>query len=185
VLFAADDCVHILSPAGEEIRTTSPITASITCLATLGDEIYAGAADGRVWNQNPLGHPGLADADTWTIVHSMRVAPEAIVARAWGGVVELVIPAGSDGIVGVYPETGVAARLVESVTPVRRVWASDDALVGLGENRDRLVVLHTSMPGREGRVVPLARTFGGLIQDACIVTSDEATKRRSDEGKSA
>jgi len=37
------------------------------------------------------------------------------------------------------------------------------------------VVLHSAMPGRTGRVVPLARELGATIQDACIVTSDEAT----------
>ncbi len=172
VLFAADDRVYIIRDAGEEMHTTSPVTAPITCLATLGDEIYAGTADGRVWSQSPAGHPGLADADTWTVVHHTRSALESIVVRSWGDLVELVIPAGGDGISGVYPETGVVARLVESLVPVRRVWASDDALVGLSENRDRLTVLHTSMPGRAGRSVPLARLLGGLIQDACLVTSE-------------
>jgi hypothetical protein len=172
VLFAADDSVCILGAAGEELRRTSPVTAPITCLATLGDDIYAGTADGHVWNQSPAGHPGLADADMWTVVHRTRSALESIVARSWGGLVELVIPAGSNGISGVYAEAGVVARVVESVVPIRRVWASDDTLVGLSENRDRLVVLHTSMPGRAGRAIPLARLLGGLIQDACIVTSE-------------
>jgi hypothetical protein len=173
-LFAADDCVHVVSATGEELRTTSPVTAPITCLATLEDEIYVGTADGRIWSQRPTGHPGLADADTWCVVHRAGSALESIIARRWGDLVELVIPAGADGVCAVYAEAGVLARLMDSPTPIRRVWASDDALVGLNENRDRLVVLHSAMPGRTGRAVPLARELGAAIQDACLVTSDEA-----------
>ena len=183
VLFAADDCVYIASAGSAELHTTSPVTAPITCLAVLGDEIYVGTADGRVWSQSPAGHPGLADADTWRVVHRAGTALESIIARSWGGLVELVIPAGREGVCAVYEEAGVVARLMDSPTPLRRVWASDDALVGLNENRDRLVVLHSAMPGRMGRAVPLARELGGSVQDACIVTSDEATKPQSHEGK--
>ncbi len=173
VLFAADDCVYFADAPGAALRATSPVTATITCLATVQDEVYAGTADGRVWNQNPHGHPGLADADVWSAVHRAGSALESIVARCWSGLVELVIPAGADGVCGVYGEAGVAVRLMEATTPIRRVWACDDAIVALNENRDRLVVLHASMPGRAGRPVALARELGGLIQDACIVTAAE------------
>jgi hypothetical protein len=172
VLFAADDRVYIMTAPTEEPHATSPVMAPITCLATLGDEIYAGTADGRVWNQSPAGHPGAADADTWSVVYRTRAALESIVVRTWGDLVELVVPAGGNGISGVYPETGVVARLVESLVPIRRVWASDDAFVGLSENRDRLTILHSSMAGRAGHSVPLARQLGGLIQDACLVTGE-------------
>jgi len=182
VLFAGDDCVYIASAGSAELRTTSPVTTPITCLAVLDDDIYVGTADGRVWNQNPAGHPGLTDADTWSVVHRAGTALESVIARSWGGLVELVIPAGGEGVCAVYEEAGVVARLMESPTPLRRVWASDDALVGLNENRDRLVVLHSAMPGRVGRAVPLARELGGSIQDACVVTSHEATEPRSHEG---
>lgn len=176
ILFAADDCVHVVSASGETVHVTSPLTASITCLATFEEEIYAGTADGRVYRQCPAGHAGLADADVWTLVHRARVVPESIVVRCWGDLIELVVPAGAEGVCGVYEEAGVVARLLESPVPIRRVWASDDAIVGLNENRDRLVVLHSAMPGRTGRVVPLARELGASIQDACIATSDEGKK---------
>ncbi len=182
-VFAADDCVHVVSASGETVHVTSPLTASITCLATFGEDIFAGTSDGRVYRQCPAGHAGLADADVWTLVHRARIVPESIVVRCWGDLIELVVPAGAEGVCGVYEEAGVVARLLESPVPIRRAWASDDAIVGLSENRDRLVVLHSAMPGRMGRVVPLARPLGGSIQDVCIATRHAGTEAPRHEGK--
>jgi hypothetical protein len=65
----------------------------------------------------------------------------------------------------------LVARLLTATTPIRRAWACDDTLVGLSENRDRLVVSNANLPERTGVDVPVARLLGRSIQDACIVTA--------------
>jgi hypothetical protein len=90
-------------------------------------------------------------------------------ARRWDDLVELVIPAGAEGVHGVYAEEGMVSRLLEAPVPVRRVWACDDVLMALADQRDRLIVLNGSMPARTGREVPIARLLGRSVHDACLV----------------
>ena len=68
------------------------------------------------------------------------------------------------------------ARLMESTVPIRRVWASDDLLVALSENRDRLLVMTQDAPDRRGREIPIGRMLGRSIQDATIITTTEAAE---------
>ena len=86
------------------------------------------------------------------------------------GLVELVVPAGSHGICGVYEEQQVTTRLLESPAAIRRAWACDDLVVGLNHLRDRLVIMNANLPARTGREAHLARLTSQTIQDACIVT---------------
>lgn len=164
VLLAADNRVHAFDLAGETAWQTGPADGSIHCLATLEDWVFAGTSTGALLRCD------LDLRDAWLPVHRARGAIESISARRWDDLVELVIPAGADGICGVYVGEGLVSRLLTAAQPIRRAWACDDLLVGLTETRDRLVVLSSAAAGREGVDVPIGRMLGAAVQDACVVT---------------
>jgi hypothetical protein len=168
VLFAADKHVHAFDRAGNALWESGPADSAIHCLAPLENWVYAGTEDGALLRAE-LRVPG-----PWLLVHRVMGAIESLQARRWDDLVELVLPAGSAGVAGVYAEEGIVARLLTAEFPVRRAWASDDTLIGLTETRDRLIVLNGNMPQCTGVEVPLARILGRPIQDACMVTGPPA-----------
>jgi len=165
LLLAADDAVHVFTPAGEPLRTLPTGRGPIHGLAVLGDDVYVSTADGLVlreaWRRPKI----------WEVLHRRSEPIESIQVRRWDDLVEVVIPAGPDGVLGIYENEGMVARLMTANVPIRRVWACDDTLVGLTENRDRLVIANANMPGRQGLDYPLARRLGHSLQDACLVTA--------------
>ncbi len=168
LVFAADNRVLAFGSKGEPLWTGGPAESAIHCLAVLDEHLYAGTSTGTLLRCD-LARPG-----EWLIVHRQAGPIESVCPRRWDDLVELVIPAGAQGISGVYAEEGIVARLMDCPLPIRRAWACDDALVGLTEPRDRLLVLTGAMAGRAGREVPIARLTGRPIQDVCIVTQREA-----------
>jgi hypothetical protein len=166
VWLAADNRARVYAASGEFCGESGPADGAIHCLTPLEDSVYAGTETGSLLCC-ALDTPG-----AWTVVHRASGAIESLTARRWDDLIELVIPAGSQGVCGVYAGEGIVARLLETTTAVRRAWACDDALVALSDGRDRLIVLHATMP-RTGRDVPLARMLRSPIQDACIVTRHE------------
>ena len=192
LVFAADNTLRMVPPdaASCEIGPLAPDT--LQCLCVLERTAYAGTSDGRVLQldlDRPDGwipvhrliapaavglHPEASENAPRTITPPGGATLESIVARRWNDLVELAIPAGADGICGIYVQERTALRLMEARVPIRRAWACDDLLVGLSDNRDRLVVLHASAGGRTGTEVPVARLLGRAIQDACIVTRETA-----------
>jgi hypothetical protein len=165
VLFGADDEVHVLAPDGQR-RHTLPIgRGSVHGIAVLDRTVYVTTSDGLVvedcWDT----------PNVWQVLHRRAEPIESVHARRWDDLVELVIPARADGVLGIYGDEGLVARLLTATTPIRRAWACDDTLVGLSENRDRLVVSNANLPERTGVDVPVARLLGRSIQDACIVTA--------------
>ncbi len=164
VLLAADTRVRAFDAAGDELWSTGAAESSIQCLAALEERLYAGTASGALLCCD-VRLPG-----EWLVVHRGTSAIESVQARRWDDLVELVIPTGATGVAGVYAEEGLVARLMEASQPVRRAWACDDTLVGLTENRDRLIVLTATMPGRTGVEVPVARLLSHAVQDVALVT---------------
>ena len=165
VLFGADDEVHVIAPTGEPRRTLSIGRGAVHDIAVLDRTVYVTTSDGLVledcWDT----------PNVWQVLHRRAEPIESVHARRWDDLVELVIPAGADGLLGIYGDEGLVARLLTATTPIRRAWACDDTLVGLSENRDRLVVSNANLPERTGVDVPLARLLGRSLQDACIVTA--------------
>ncbi len=169
VLFAADDEVYVLTPAGQ-VRHTLPVGRGVVRdIAVLDRTVYVTTSDGLVLEDR-------WDApDIWQVLYRRSGPIESIQARSWDDLVELVIPAGAEGVLGVYGHEGMTARLLAATAPIRRAWACDDTLVGLTESRDRLIVSNANMAQRAGVDVPLARLVGRSIQDACVVTRHEGT----------
>ena len=179
VYFAGDDCVYAIKPEAADVQVLGTAEDTIYSLAALGEKIYVGCGDGRVFRIDPR-YP-----DDWWLVYRTNDAIETIQARRWTDLVELVVPAGSHGICGIYDEQQVTTQLLESPTAIRRAWACDDLVVGLNNLRDRLIVMNANLPARTGRQAHLARLTSQTIQDACIVTRDVAAGESADEGMQA
>jgi hypothetical protein len=167
VLFAADDEIHVFSPTGQPHHTLPIGRGLVHGIAVLDRAIYVTTSDGLVL-EDQWDAPNI-----WQVLHRRSGPIESIQARRWDDLVELVIPAGPQGVLGIYAQEGIVSRLLDTSVPVRRAWACDDALVALSEHRDRLIVLRGTMPARTGQEVIVARLLGQLIQDACIVTSHQ------------
>jgi len=168
ILFATDDTVHVRDADGQSLDALDTGGDVIHSLAVLDEFLYVGTVRGRLLQDTLDGTGG-----TWLVLHRAPAAIESIIARRWTDLIELVIPAGVDGVCGIYGEEGVVARLLEAPQPIRRVWACDDLLLGMTETRDRLVVAHAGSSDRSGVSVSLAQHIGRTVQDACIVLEVE------------
>lgn len=163
LLLAADDCLHTYDPAADELTAIGTADDVIHSVAVLENQAFVGTAGGRLM-QLDLRRP-----DDWWQAYRVRGAIESISPRRWTDLVELVIPAGPEGVLGLYVEENVTVRLLDAPLSIRRAWAADDCVVGLADSRDRLIVMDTNSPDRRGREAPIARLTGHSIQDACLV----------------
>jgi|GEM_PF-1312788 len=163
IVFSTDDCVQIYDHASAALSVLNAADDIIHCLAANDGKLYVGTADGKLLRCE-IDYP-----DHWTVVQRAIGAIESVCLRRWTDLDEVILPAGSQGVNGVYGDDKIVARLMECDTPIRRAWASDDCVVGLSEGRDRLVVMHSSSSDRSSVEVPLARMTGDSIQDVCIV----------------
>lgn len=170
LLLAADDRAHGFAPDGQALWQSGRADGAIHALAPLDDSLYAATASGALLRCD-LALPG-----EWLVLHRAAGPIESVQARRWDDLTELVIPGGALGVCGVYAAEGIVARLLPAPFPIRRAWACDDALVGLSEHRDRLVVCSGAAEdaARAGREVPVARLLGSLVQDACLLTRTRA-----------
>lgn len=168
VYLAADDCVHVFDPDTAELRVQSTAGDVIHCLALDGQTLYVGTERGRLLRQES-GQP-----DDWFAPFHTSGPLESVAVRRWGDLVELVVPAGPQGIDAVYEEQNVVVRLVETGQSIRKAWACDDLVIGLNDRRDRLVVCRAAQPDRRGCEAAVSRLMGASIQDVCIVTHSAA-----------
>jgi hypothetical protein len=166
VLLAADNRVHAFDLAGETAWQTGPVDGSIHALAALESWLFVGTSTGALLRCD------LHLRDAWLPVHRARGAIESIDARRWDDLIELVIPAGPDGVCAVYVGERFIAHLLRPDVAVRRTWACDDTLVAMADGRDRLTVLGGAMPAGAGQDVNVARLLGSSMQDACLVTEE-------------
>jgi hypothetical protein len=162
----ADNHVRLFDVAGNPLDFPGELTSTVHCLTALDRGIYAGVEDGSLFAFH------LDGPDVWVRLHRAGGPFESIQARRWNDLVELVIPAGAQGILGVFSQEGIVAQLVAAPTPIRRAWACDDLVMGLSDYRDRLILLNAHAAERGPRQVPLGRTLGCLVEDACIVTGN-------------
>ncbi len=163
VLFAADDQIHMHDANLERTRTLTAGRA-ITGAALLDDTLFVGVENGAVMSADLTEEQGVLH-----VVHRASGPIESIQARRWNDLVELVIPAGHQGVCGVYGGEGVVTRLLDGGVSVRRAWATDDVIAGLTDRRDALIVMNANEADRRGREVHIGRMTGHSIQDACIV----------------
>ena len=163
VAFAADDAVHIAYSDRDELETLPTAEASISSLCVVNDRLYAGTDEGAVLAIE-LNAPSV-----WRRLHQISGRVESIAPRVWNDMVELVIPAGNQGIYGLFGDESAVVRLAETPSAVRRVWATDDVLVGLSEARDQLYIMNAAWGGRATRTALVARWAGHSIQDATVV----------------
>jgi hypothetical protein len=164
VAFAADDTVHVAYSDSDRMDTLPTAEETISTLSVVDDRLYAGTDSGGIVALDL----DLPDAE-WRQMHKIAGRVESISPRVWNDLVELVIPAGSQGVYGLFGEEPTVARLAETPTTVRRVWATDDVIVSLSEARDQLFITHAAWGGRETKTAPVARWCGHSIQDAVVV----------------
>ena len=172
VLFAVEAAIWHCDPRSGEATEISRGDARISAMTALDTTLYVACEDGRLsrldLNEPPVLHTA----------HQASTAAESIVARRWNDLIELVVPAGAQGVVGVYADAGVVAPLLQCAVPLRRAWAADNVVVALTDARDKLIVANGERAERAGVEVALARLTGRSIQDACLIV-------RAAQGQSA
>ncbi len=161
---AADAQVQFFDAALQPAGTLPPVDAEIHALAVAGQRVFVGTARGLV-----LQFRRDVPDDNWFVLYRRNQPIESLAVRQWNDLTELVVPGGSEGAVAVYGDEGLTARLMSAASPLRRVWASDDLLVGLSELRDRLYLLTADAAAHAPREAPLARLTGRVIEDACVL----------------
>lgn len=165
LIFGADNVVRVWLLDADESAELARLDDAVRALAVDAGGVYAGLSDGTVVR---LGSDRAIEPQ---VVHRVHDAVESIALRRWNDLLEMVVPHGAAGVLSVYAEQGVTAPLLTANQPLRRVWASDDLVVGLTDRRDRLIVMNANMPERQGFDVPIGQMTGRSVQDACIVTS--------------
>lgn len=163
VFFTGGSKVLFYDPDTDELVEFSAVGDTIHALAILDDDVYVGTADGKLLRTR------LDEPRGWSTAHRTLDAIESISVRRWNDLVEMVIPASDEGILGVYADENVTVRLLQSPDPIRRAWACDDVLVGLTRRRDKLAVTNANLPERTARVIPVGQMIGHSVQDACLV----------------
>jgi hypothetical protein len=174
VAYAVDARVQIYDAARGEATTVVAADAAVHSIARDGANVYVTDESGKLLRVS-LSEP----QDAW--MPYRRIGPlESVQVRRWNDLVELVVPAGPQGILAVYERESVTSRLAETSAPVRKVWACDDLVVGLTDTRDRLVVLNAHTFDRTAIDVPVARMAGSAVQDACIVAGSPPASSSDD-----
>lgn len=175
VLLATDDRVRAFDQEGQTLWQSAPAGDAIHCIAPLDDDVYIGTSAGSLLRTSLIA-PG-----EWIAVHRAFGVVESIAARRWDDLIELVIPAGRQGVTGVYATEGIVSRLLDAEMGIRRTWACDDTLLALTSQRDRLLVLGGDLPERTGVEIPLARLTGHSVQDACLITKQTSSAGSADD----
>lgn len=161
-VFASGDAVLRVHTDWPTPRPVTRVGATIRSLTVHEARAYIGTEDGRVLTVDPR-----ADEAAASPLHTAGEPLESVTVRRWFDVLELLLPAGRSGVLAVYPDNALTARLLESPTPVRRVRAADDCIVALSRGYDRLAV---RTPTTEVTDVPLAAMTAALVQDMTLVT---------------
>ncbi len=163
LLFSADRTLHAYDPEADEVAALGEMPGTIAAISVLDGVAYVGTSDGALLE---LRLEAGAVPRTLQQLHS---GVESIVARRWNDLVELVVPAGREGVQGVYGSERITATVLASREPIRRAWACDDVVVALNDRRDALVI---SYPRKSPTpvTVPLARQVGHSLQDACLIS---------------
>ena len=162
VLFSADRTLRAYNPEDGEVVELATMPGTIAAISVLEGVAYLGTSNGALLELD------LEPGSTPHTLQQLHGGVESIVARRWNDLVELVVPAGREGVQGVYGSERITAAVMNSGTPIRRAWASDDVVVGLSDQRDQLVISYPSKSPTP-QAIPLARLFGHSLQDACLV----------------
>lgn len=165
ILFSVDDALHVCTTDGRLLKRFDLAGSPIHAAVASGDDVFVGTEKGLLLRESLA-----APLEAWEVLYRGHQPIETVVLRRWSDLVELSVPAGEQGVIGVFVGEDMATRLATAAWPVRRAWACDDAIVALSSARDRLMVLHADQTERRGTDVSIARLFGTPAQDVCIVT---------------
>lgn len=160
VLLAADDGVRAFDTEATPLWQSAPAGGRIQALAAHGSWVYICTSAGVVAALN------VTAPERWDVLHRTNHPSESLQIRQWDDLCELVVAAGAGGVLGLYDEEGLSARLLQPGFSVRRVWASNDLLVALSDTRDRLAIL--TADAATPVEVPIARLLGRTVQDAAL-----------------
>ncbi|TWT42022.1 hypothetical protein RAS1_31490 [Phycisphaerae bacterium RAS1] len=167
ILFSVDDALHMCATDGRLLRRFDLAGSPIHAAVASGDDVFVGTEKGLLLRESLA-----APLEAWEVLYRGHQPVESITLRRWSDLIELAVPAGEQGVVGVFAGEDLVTRLATAAWPVRRAWACDDAIVALSTARDRLMVLHADQPERRGTDISIARMLGAAAQDVCLVTRD-------------
>ncbi len=164
VFFSADDAVQRYDPALDEVSVHTSAGETIAALRAHEFTLLASTAQGRLLRQD------VRQPEDWWAPFRASHPIEAFAVRELGGVLEIVAPAGSAGLVSIFDEQNLTLRRLDSASPIVRAWASDDLILGLTHLRDKLLIAPAGAdtPAAE---LAVARMLGGPVQDSVLVTA--------------
>ncbi len=160
--FAADDCVYRVAPGSDAPQLHTSADATIHSLAVAERTLIVGTESGTLLRQD------LSQPDDWWVAFRTNRPIETIDVREWDDLTEVLVPAGTQGVLSIFDAQSVITPLLASAHSLRCAWATDDLVIALSDLRDRLVLLPAARAGRIGLEVSLARLFGGAVQDVCL-----------------
>lgn len=167
--FAIDGSIWTLAPDDAAPREFAIGVNTICHVCPHRDALFVSTTVGELFRVQRT------QPDDWWLLHRTADVLERFAIRQWRDLCEVLTPALSGGVQAIYDEQQVAARVIEHPTAVRRIWACDDAIVGLSKLRDRLLISTTA--GGVTNDVPIARLLHQSVADATIVTSQSNSKQ--------
>lgn len=165
VYFAADDRVMRLRPGEAALTVATAGRGEIRSLRIAGEYVFFGTNEGLLLRDRLDGTQGVSE-----VCYRTDGPIESIQTRRWSDMTELVFPAGSAGVLGLFVEEGIVGRLLDAPGQfIRRAWAGDDLVVAMRDLRDRLILLRADDAGRAGQAVSMIDLLGRDLEDACLV----------------
>lgn len=167
--FSVDRRVVGWDPDTDEPPTVADVSGEVTALSVGDGYMAAGLADGRV-----LRWPAFDFDAAEQVRPPGRSRIRSVACMAGGGIPRLLVADGSPHLD--LQVVGDAYRgEYRAGTAVRWGFAADDIIVGVDDNRDRLLTWSINTPHEPAATVSIGRLCGHTIQDVALLAARRST----------